>query len=248
MQKLIIYSLFILTLYSCNVTRGITAINNGSQKVYADSIVHDPKIEAFLAPYRAEVDKKMNDTLAQNPKELAKHKVESELGNWVADGMKWYVETQSKTYIDIAFCNYGGLRTKSIPQGAVQLKHIYELMPFENQLVLVEVDSNELKQIMMRIIEKDGWPVSKGFKLVIGDNHQIDAWSVFRDKKNSYKIVVSDYIANGGDNMDMLKSKAKLELNVLIRDALIAYARHQGTLAAVNEGRIVKLKGQHAGE
>jgi 2',3'-cyclic-nucleotide 2'-phosphodiesterase (5'-nucleotidase family) len=247
MQKTIFF-LIIATLYSCDVTRGITAINNGSQKVYADSIVHDAKIEAFLAPYRAEVNKKMNDTLAQNPKELTKHKVESELGNWVADGMKWYVESQSKTYVDIAFCNSGGLRTKSIPQGAVQLKHIYELMPFENQLVIVEVDSNELKQIMIRIIEKDGWPVSKGFKLKIGENRRIESWSVFQEKKNNYKIVVSDYIANGGDNMDMLKSKTKTELNVLIRDALIAYARYQGILSAVKDGRIVKNKGKDAGE
>jgi 2',3'-cyclic-nucleotide 2'-phosphodiesterase (5'-nucleotidase family) len=247
MQKRIIFFLFIITLYSCDVTRGITALDNGSQKVYADSIVHDAKIEAFLAPYRAEVDKKMNDTLAQNPKELTKHKVESELGNWVADGMKWYVEAKLNQPLDIAFCNYG-LRTKSIPQGTVQLKHIYELMPFENQLVIIEVDSNELKQIIARIIEKDGWPVSKGFKLIIGEKHQLDAWSVMNEKKNNYRIVVSDYIANGGDNMDVLKSKTKLELNVLIRDALIAYARYQGTLTAVKEGRIVKSKENHAGE
>jgi 2',3'-cyclic-nucleotide 2'-phosphodiesterase (5'-nucleotidase family) len=246
MQKLLIF-FFIISLYSCDVTRGITAVNSGSQKVYADSIVHDAKIESFLAPYRAEIDKKMNDTLAQNPIELVKAKVESELGNWVADGMKWYVESVSKTYVDIAFCNYGGLRTKSIPAGAVQLKHIYELMPFENMLVVVEVDSHELKQIMQRIIEKDGWPVSKGFKLIIGENHQIASWSVFNDKKNSYKIVLSDYVANGGDNMDILKDNPKVELNVLIRDALIAYARHQGTLSAVKEGRIVKNK-VHAGE
>lgn len=248
MIKQIFTLIIILSIYSCDTTRGITAVNNGSQKVYADSIVHDAKIEAFLAPYRALIDKKMNDTLAQNPKELVKHKVESELGNWVADGMKWYVETQAKSYVDIALCNYGGLRTKSIPLGAVKLKHIYELMPFENQLVILEVDSNELKQIMVRIIEKDGWPVSKGFKLLIGENRQIEDWSVFQDKKNNYKIVVSDYIANGGDNMDILKEKTKIELNVLIRDALIAYARHQGTLSAVKEGRIVKNKGEHAGE
>lgn len=247
MKKHLYIIILLSSLYSCDVSRGITAINNGSQKVYADSIIHDAKIEAFLAPYRTEINKKMNDTLAQNPKELIKTKVESELGNWVADGMKWYAETQSKTYVDIAMCNYGGLRTKSIPQGAVQLKHIYELMPFENQLVLVEVDSNELKEIMVRIIEKDGWPVSKGFKLIIDENHQIASWSVFNDKKNSYKVVLSDYIANGGDNMDILKDNPKSELNILIRDALIAYARHQGTLIAVKEGRIVKTKA-HAGE
>lgn len=240
MQKLIIL-FFIIFLYSCEVTRGITNIDNRSEKIYSDSIVHDAKIEAFLSPYRAEMQKKMNDTLAFNPKELVKNKVESELGNWVADGMKWYVDSITNSSIDIAMCNYGGLRTKSIPQGSVQLKHIYELMPFENQLVIVDVDSQELKLIMERIIEKNGWPVSKGFKLNIIDG-KIGDWSVLKSKKNSYKIVVSDYIANGGDNMDMLKSKPKVELNVLIRDALIAYARFQKQLSAIKEGRISKNK------
>ncbi|CAN5521093.1 hypothetical protein BH11BAC1_BH11BAC1_29140 [soil metagenome] len=44
------------------------------------------------------------------------------------------------------------------------------------------------------------------------------------DSTKSYRIVTSDYLANGGDKMDFFKNPIKLETTgILIRDALLDY-------------------------
>jgi len=223
----------------------MVSIENHSQKVDNTLISRDAQLDSIISPYKRIFDSKMNDTLAYSPKEISKERYESELGNWVADGMKWYIDSVMKLKSDIAFCNYGGLRIKSLPKGAIQLKHIFELMPFENALVVVELDSNELKRFLHNVIYKDGWPVSKGFYMHISNENKLIDWSVQKQRKNNYRVILSDYVANGGDNMDMLISKKKEETNVIIRDALISYARHQKILSAEKDNRTEKDKSSH---
>lgn len=241
-MKGFIFFSFIFTLWSCSSSRQISYVVNQSQKIDNNSIHKNTALDSFISPYRILLDKKMNDTLSFNPKEIKKEKMESELGNWVADGMKWYVDSIMGRHTDIALCNYGGIRVKALPQGYIQLKHIFELMPFENQLVIVEMDSIELKAMLQKIAEKDGWPVSKGFYMRVNKDNAIVDWNISGQKKNLYRVILSDYISNGGDNMSLLIDNKREELNILIRNALIAYAKHQNNLSAKIEGRIIKEK------
>lgn len=241
MEKRIIFFIFLTVLIiSCDSTTRISSIDNRSQQVNSLTTNKNKTLDSFLSPYRVALEKKMNDTLAFLDKEMKKTKVESELGNWVADGMQWYVTSVLKEDADISICNYGGLRIKSLPRGAIKLKHIYELMPFENELTIVRLDSNELKVLLHRIADKEGWPVSKELKLSISKENKLNRWTVRNTTENDYYVVLSDYISNGGDGMDILVRKPKKMLNVLIRDALIAYAKHQHNLSAVKDGRITK--------
>lgn len=240
MKTLVLF--IIILLASCDATTRISSIENKSRKVNGTEIASNSKLDSFLRPYRTELEKKMNDTLAYSHQALTKKKIESTLGNWVADGMMWYAKDQLHEEADVAICNSGGLRTKSMPAGPILLKHIYELMPFENEMVIIEVDSIDFKIILERIAQKEGWPVSKGFYLKLSDDNKIVDWQVNRARKANYKVIVSDYIATGGDDMNNLIQKPRKSLNVLIRNALIGYAKHQKNLQANIEGRIVKNK------
>ena len=115
-------------------------------------------------------------------------------------------------------------------------------MPFENELVIIDVDSNDFKIILERIAQKEGWPVSKGFYLKLNDENRILDWQVDGTRKANYKVIVSDYIATGGDGMNNLIQKPRKSLNVLIRDALIGYAKYQKNIVSNMEGRIIKDK------
>lgn len=232
---------FILVfLFSCDATTRIASIENKSRKVNGSDYIIKSDLDSFLTPYRNQLVKKMNDTLAFSDKELTKEKVESTLGNWVADGIMWYAKKKLNRDVDIAICNSGGLRVKSLPAGPILLKHIFELMPFENELVIMDLDSTDLKVILERIAEKDGWPVSKGFYMHLSSDNKILDWNVNGIRKAHYKVIVSDYIATGGDGMSSLIVKPRSSLNTLIRDALIIYAKDQRQLHAQIEGRIVK--------
>ena len=238
----ILWLVLFISIVSCESSTRISSIENKSQKVIGNEVSSKSEIDSFLNPYRKELARKMNDTLAYSEQELTKKKVESTLGNWVADGMLWYTKIKLNKEADVAICNSGGLRIKSIPSGPILLKHMFELMPFENEMVIIDIDSNDFKIILERIAEKDGWPVSKGFHLLLSVDNKILDWSVNGTRKLYYKVIVSDYIATGGDGMNNLINKPRTSLNVLIRDALISYAKDQKKLTATIEGRIVKDK------
>ena len=241
MKRSFNYLFILFVLSSCDATTRISSIENKSQKVKNTEVSTKTELDSFLWPYRAQLEKKMNDTIAYSEISLTKKKIESTLGNWVADGMIWYAKEKLNETVDVAFCNSGGLRTKALPAGPIKLKHIFELMPFENEMVLVDLDSNDFKIVLERIAQKDGWPVSKGFYLKLSESNEVMDWSVHGQRKNNYKVIVSDYIATGGDGMSHLIEKPRKNLNVLIRDVLISYAKHQKNLKAKLEGRIIKI-------
>lgn len=237
---IILISLSYLT--SCKSYKYVSSIESLTQQVNSNYSGNNYIIDSMVLPYKTIMNQKMNDTIAFNPSLLNKERIESTMGNWVADGMKWYVDSVLNLNSDIAICNYGGLRTGELLEGSVQTKHIYELMPFENLLTIVELDSNTLKQVLERIASSNGWPISKELRIIITNNNKVESWKINNNKLNNYRVIFSDYLANGGDNMKVLEPLKKIETKVLIRDALISFAKHQKIINAFKDGRCIKNK------
>ena len=74
---------------------------------------------------------------------MKKTKPESLLGNWTADVCLEMAQEMYKDDIDLSFFNTGGLRSP-IPQGDITLRDLYKLMPFENELVVLELNKTEI--------------------------------------------------------------------------------------------------------
>ena len=100
---------------------------------------------------------------------------------------------------------------------------MYELMPFENELVVLTLSGTQTRQLLNYIAKNDGMPVSGmslGIKnkapgsVTIGKNG-------FQDGKE-YRVVTSDYLAAGGDKMNFFSQpKATDSLHYKLRDAII---------------------------
>ena len=121
----------------------------------------DKDIDKMIAPYKSQLDAQMNDVIAINPEEMTKRRPSSVLGNWFSDAL---LEESSRIYgvdIDMAMQNYGGIRVPALAKGKVTVGNIYELMPFDNKLVILELDGKTAKMLLDRVAEKGGWPVSK---------------------------------------------------------------------------------------
>ena len=105
-------------------------------------------------------------------------------------------------------------------------------MPFDNLIVLQTVSGKDLQLFLNLVAGRNGWPVSTGLTFAIKDkqavNILIDGKPIREDEK--YTIANSDYVANGGDNAEMLKKLTQLNKFYIFRDALIEYTKQQTSL------------------
>lgn len=183
----------------------------------------DSSIIKMLKPYKDSIQHSMYIVIGFSLKGLTKKQPESALGNFMADGMKAMAEKKFNKKIDIAFVNYGGIRSY-LPKGDITAGMIYELMPFDNLIVLQEVKGDVLQQYLDKMAARDGWPVS-GLQMGIKDKKAVNILIGNQpfSKTTTYLVANSDYIANGGDGCDMLRGIEQININYLFRDALIEY-------------------------
>jgi len=203
----------------------------------------DSSIIKMLKPYKDSIQHSMYTVIGFSLKGLTKKQPESALGNFMADGMKAMAEKKFNKKIDIAFVNYGGIRSY-LPKGDITTGMIYELMPFDNLIVLQEVKGDILQQYLDKMAARDGWPVS-GLQMGIKDKKAVNILIGNQpfSKTTTYLVANSDYIANGGDGCDMLRGIEQININYLFRDALIEYVlsmtRQGKSIDTLTENRIV---------
>ena len=188
-----------------------------------DSLAEDEGIDDFIKPYREDLNKEMNIVVGLLPEDLVKSKPNSNLGNWFCDMLKAEAESLSKTKIDFAIQNYGGLRVPSIAKGPLTKGEIFELMPFDNMLVILEVKGSIIQKMANGMAQYGGWPISKGFSFKIDDEKAMDI--KVNDKPleldKTYRIAMPDYVANGGDKAGNFKDIEQENLGFFIRDIII---------------------------
>ena len=233
--KIILLSATTILLTSC------VNIYTYKLKSYENDIIsvieeRDSTILKIIKPYSDSLETKMNEILSYTKTDLIKGKPESKLGNFVSDLCLHYTEA------DICMLNNGGLRN-SLYEGVITKRDIYKLMPFDNELVIVELYEEDFKKLLNYISKKGGVPIS-GMKLTInkkGDvlNYNID--SLFY-RKHKIKVLTSDYLANGGDKMDFFKKKNQIKTGIKVRDAIIDYCKNKDTIDVRLDKRINIIK------
>lgn len=186
----------------------------------------DEEITALIAPYKEEVDKEMNEVLGNVPIDLTKRKPESTLGNWYSDAML-DIAAKKGYSADFSISNYGGLRIPQVTAGPLTMGELFELCPFDNLLVIVEMKGDIVDSLLQQTAETEGWPVSKGIKMVISDKKMVQCTiqGVPLSYTATYKVAMPDYVANGGDGLKVLITQKRVQTAILIRDMLIEYAR-----------------------
>jgi 2',3'-cyclic-nucleotide 2'-phosphodiesterase (5'-nucleotidase family) len=184
----------------------------------------DTALLNLVQPYLLEVNRTMNKVIGFTPTTMTKRLPESGLGNFMADCM---LEMGTKKFgmpIDIAFMNQGGIRA-SINKGNITIGNVYELMPFDNLLVVQELKGSVLEALLNHIASDGGWPISKGSSFKIKNKQAVDIIINGKplDRNATYITANSDYIAQGGSDAAMLKLFPFQNKGYLIRDALLEY-------------------------
>ena len=191
-----------------------------------NEIASDSQVDSMIRPYKLQLDSTMNAVLAYADTELVKARPSSSLGNFFGDAIQYEAAKKSGGPVDVTIINYGGIRLNSLPAGDITLGKVYELMPFDNQVVILKINGTVLADVLDYIATQGGWPVS-GVSFTIKKNSAVNIFIGNKafDITATYTLAVSDYIANGGDNLAMLKTIPQQKLDLLMRDALIDYLK-----------------------
>lgn len=184
----------------------------------------DSSLTAMLQPYAASLNASMNKVIGFSNTNLTAKQPESGLGNFMADCMRMMAEKKFGKKVDAGFMNQGGIRSY-IPKGNITVGKIFELMPFDNLVVLQEVKGNVLQQFLDHTAADGGWPVSSGLSMGIKNKKAVNVFIAGKplDENATYIIANSDYVAGGGSDCDMLKKIPQQTKGYLLRDALIEF-------------------------
>jgi 2',3'-cyclic-nucleotide 2'-phosphodiesterase (5'-nucleotidase family) len=247
MSKRILYlHLFLTLLCACSSAVKVSSIQPSSIQLNADT-PEDESIKNLIEPYKSVLENEMNEVLVKSSAEAVKGQPESSLGNLIADitllECNNILKKKNLPPADISMLNNGGLRT-SLPAGNITAGKIFELMPFENEMVVLTLSGSKTMGLMFYIAKSNGQPVSGLTLNIINEKpKQIMIGGAPFDSTKTYRIVTSDYLASGGDKMRFFSEPiAYQQLNVKLRDAIINYMRTENqkgkTLNPKTDGRI----------
>ncbi len=188
-----------------------------------DEGIADVHISDMIKPYKDSLEKTMSTMIVENEALLSKGQPESTLGNLLADILLEEANRCCGKKVDVAVINNGGIRVPEVGAGWISLGKVYEIMPFENRMALMELSGNELKELLNAIAAAGGWPIS-GARFVIKNKkaENITIGGVPFDESRNYIIGLSDYLTEGGDNLYMLKGKPVIDGGKNLREAFIS--------------------------
>ena len=219
------FFLFLITswLFSCQTFYQPQTVKYKDYRLTQTS-KQDGALNTALKPYADSVNKNMNDIIAVAEEELVKRQPEGSLGNIMADGMLAIAKEKYNEPIDASFINFGGIRLQAIPAGNITRGKLFELAPFDNVIVLQKIEGKVFQQFLNHISSRGGWPTA-GMTWQIKNKEAINVLIGRKPllETSIYTIALVDYVANGGDDCEMLKSISQINNGILFRDAIIAY-------------------------
>ena len=177
----------------------------------------------LVKPYSDSVNKLMSIVIGYNEAKLEKKRQDNTLGFFIADAYLEIAKQKVDPKVDAAFMNSGGIRLPELPAGPVTQGNVFELMPFDNQMMLVKIKGSLLKQYLDTLAATEG-VIQSGLTMQIVNKNaeQVMVGAKPLDPNAEYTIVQSDYVVI---NTRLLKNLTGKTNGYLLRDAIIDYVR-----------------------
>ncbi|MCB9309458.1 MAG: 5'-nucleotidase C-terminal domain-containing protein [Lewinellaceae bacterium] len=229
MRTKLLFFGFLFLFLGCAKQNHLADVKTRTYRIEKASYPVDVKIAQLIEPYKVELEKTMNEVIGVNEEEMIKGKPNSSLTNWFTDALLTESQKLITDTLDFAIQNYGGIRLNSFAAGEITIGKVYELMPFDNVMFIMELKGSVVKQLFDRIAKSGGWPISHtvSFKIAFGEATDIMIWNKPIDMEKTYHVAIPDYIALGGDNMEFMKDCTGKDTQALVRDLLIQFIRYE---------------------
>jgi 5'-nucleotidase len=171
---------------------------------------------------------------------------ESAIGQVVADAQLAATRAPQDGGAQLALMNPGGVRAALAPQrgGEVHYQDLFAVQPFGNHLVTLTLSGAQLLQLLERQWLGQPRPrvlqVSRGFtyawdamlpagQRIVPGSVQLDGRPI--DPAADYRVTVNSFLADGGDNFNVLKQGRDARTGVVDIDALERYIASEPSIA-----------------
>ena len=191
--------------------------------VVADSAHRDAEMTALIVPYKTRLDEKMGRVIGRCAEDMEVAQPESLLGNLIAKML--YEEAAGRTEgVDMAITNVGGIR-RTLYAGDITVGDIFEILPFDNALVVLDYKGSDILALADAIAAKGG-EATYGISFGMRDGRAVDVrvGGTAVDTARTYRVVTNDYLSFGNDYLEPLaRYTASEPLGLFLRDVAIEY-------------------------
>ena len=214
-------------------------------------VLSDSSIVKYYQPFKKNLEESlMNTPISYSPETYKKNdgELNSTLSNMFADATyemsNPVFNKMSGKNIDIVLLNNGGIRS-IISKGNISEKTAFELMPFENSIVVLELSGLSITKMIDYLRKvKLQHPIS-GLQITLNNDYsvnevKINGVSIENEKK--YYVATTDYLLEGGDKMYFLAETTKTtDINYKMREILIDYFKQYDTLKLKSDNRFIRI-------
>ncbi|HOV16419.1 MAG TPA: bifunctional UDP-sugar hydrolase/5'-nucleotidase [Candidatus Cloacimonadota bacterium] len=197
--------------------------------LFEDEFIPDPQISEQIAAQQAIAEKGMDEVVGVAGVYLSRTNVDAQslMGNTITDAMRAEVNA------DFAFLNLGGIRA-DIKTGPVTYRQIFDVMPFDNQIVSFTCTGEFLKRIIETRVEgsRHGLVVS-GCEVVYSKKRpNYDRVTSLRiggepwDPNKIYRCATTDFLMQGNAGLTLLTQVPEDQITyhmINLRDAIVHY-------------------------
>lgn len=242
--KFLLFGLAALSLTACKTPFNVAKVTTEKNISLAQDLPEDPASKKVIEPYRNELEGKMNTKISSTLVDLNKQGDNSNLGNLLADytyegADEWAKKNNLSGGVDAAVINIGGIRS-TIGAGDILTKSIYEVMPFENEVIIVKMKGSDLKGLFDYYLKtQKNNPISH---LYIETENGMTVKELINGKEveptKMYYIATSDYLALGGDNMAFFGKGELIPTGIKLRDLFLEKFKANPQIVAPTDIRI----------
>lgn len=211
----------------------------------------EPTVDSLIGPYRYRVNEILDSTLAYAPKVISKTdgRFNTSAGNLMADIVlaeaNPIFKSRTGKNIDFVLLNHGGIRS-IISQGKISARTAYEVMPFENSIVVAELSGQSVIDLVSFLKDSGRAHPIAGLQIILDKDNTVVSIHIQGkplDKNHTYNVATSNYLVTGGDHMVFFKNaKSFVDTDYLIRNAMIDYFKKVDTVAPVVDNRFIKIE------
>lgn len=192
---------------------------------------NNPQLKKELDKSKKKLEKQTSVVIGYCPEEMVSEMPQSPLSNFLTDILveigNEYCQKKHKEAVDFSLLNFGGIRS-SLKAGNITFGDIFEIAPFENNLVIVDLKGSEVRKIFRRFKVKKCEPYSQQVNIQYAGDYFYKALINGQeiDNNKTYRMITLDFILTGGD--DILKD---IELGnvdntgIVVRDAYIKHIK-----------------------
>ncbi|WP_223033243.1 5'-nucleotidase C-terminal domain-containing protein [Hanstruepera marina] len=245
--------LFAMVFSSCKNDSWHVKKIEGKQLNINDKLDTKKEIDEFIKPYREHVNAELDSVLSYSIDTYSKKdgELNTAIGNLFADVIyeqsNPVFKSRTGNEIDMVMVNHGGIRS-IISKGNITIRTAYEIMPFENSIVVVGLKGESINELISYLTHaKRAHPIS-GLRLTVDDEFSVVEATIKGepiDPNKIYYVATNDYLYNGGDHMTFFQPNESLEiLNYKIRNALLDYFIKTDTIRPVIDNRFIQITPQ----